>query len=48
MSEENFLEEQFKANRGHLKSVAYRMLGSTAEAEDAEQEDWLRLSRADT
>lgn len=47
MSEENFLAEQFRANRSHLKSVAYRMLGSMSEAEDAVQEAWLRLSRAD-
>lgn len=52
MSEENFLAEQFlaeqfKANRSHLKSVAYRMLGSTSEAEDAVQEAWLRLSRSE-
>lgn len=45
---EQFLAEQFRANRSHLKSVAYRMLGSTSEAEDAVQEAWLRLSRADT
>lgn len=48
MNEENFLAEQFKANRAHLKSVAYRMLGSTGEAEDAVQEAWLRLSRTET
>jgi len=48
MSEENFLAEQFKTNRSHLKSVAYRMLGSMTEAEDAVQEAWLRLSRSDT
>jgi RNA polymerase sigma factor (sigma-70 family) len=48
MSEENFLAEQFKANRARLKSVAYRMLGSTSEAEDAVQEAWLRLSRSET
>jgi len=47
MDEENFLAEQFKANRSHLKSVAYRMLGSMSEAEDAVQETWLRLSRTE-
>jgi len=39
--------EQFEALRPHLQSVAYRMLGSVAEAEDAVQEAWLRLSRSD-
>lgn len=48
MDEENFLAEQFRANRTQLKSIAYRMLGSTSEAEDAVQEAWIRLSRADT
>jgi RNA polymerase sigma-70 factor, ECF subfamily len=38
----------FEANRAHLRSVAYRMLGSLTEADDAVQEAWLRLSRADT
>jgi RNA polymerase sigma-70 factor (ECF subfamily) len=38
----------FEAHRGHLRSVAYRMLGSLNEADDAVQESWLRLSRADT
>jgi RNA polymerase sigma-70 factor (ECF subfamily) len=42
------LAEQFEDNRGHLTAVAYRMLGSLAEADDAVQEAWLRLHRADT
>ncbi|WP_419999408.1 RNA polymerase sigma factor SigJ [Streptomyces boninensis] len=46
--DEDFLAEQFEAHRGQLRAVAYRMLGSLAEAEDAVQEAWLRLSRADT
>ena len=44
----NWLAEQFEANRTHLETVAYRMLGSLSEAEDAVQESWLRLSGADT
>jgi RNA polymerase sigma-70 factor (ECF subfamily) len=44
----NWLAEHFEARRPHLRAVAYRMLGSLAEAEDAVQESWLRLSRADT
>jgi RNA polymerase sigma factor (sigma-70 family) len=44
----NWLAEHFEAKRPHLRAVAYRMLGSLAEAEDAVQESWLRLSRADT
>ncbi len=48
MAERDWLTEQFEANRGHLRAVAYRMLGSRAEAEDAVQEAWLRLNRADT
>ena len=47
MAEKNWLVEQFEANRGHLRGVAYRMLGSRAEADDAVQEAWLRLARAD-
>ena len=43
-----WLAEQFEQNRGHLRAVAYRMLGSATEADDAVQEAWLRLSRADT
>jgi RNA polymerase sigma factor (sigma-70 family) len=40
--------EEFERNRQHLESVAYRMLGSRSEAEDAVQEAWLRLSRSDS
>lgn len=43
-----WLAEQFEQNRGHLRGVAYRMLGSLSEAEDAVQECWLRLGRADS
>jgi RNA polymerase sigma factor (sigma-70 family) len=42
------LAEQFEAHRAHLRAVAYRMLGSPVEADDAVQEAWLRLSRSDT
>jgi RNA polymerase sigma-70 factor (ECF subfamily) len=42
------LAERFEAHRSHLRAVAYRMLGSLAEADDAVQEAWLRLSRAET
>ncbi len=44
----NTLADRFEAERSHLRAVAYRMLGSLAEADDAVQECWLRLSRADT
>src|SRR5436305_57953 len=44
----DWLADQFEANRPHLRAVAYRILGSTSEAEDAVQEAWLRLSRADS
>ena len=40
--------EEFERQRAHMQAVAYRMLGSTSEAEDAVQEAWLRLSRSDT
>jgi RNA polymerase sigma factor (sigma-70 family) len=43
-----FAEQGFEEHRAHLRSVAYRMLGSLTEAEDAVQEAWLRLYRADT
>ncbi|EST27899.1 sigma-70 family RNA polymerase sigma factor [Streptomyces roseochromogenus] len=43
----DLLAERFEAYRGHLRAVAYRMLGSAAEAEDAVQEAWFRLSRSD-
>ena len=48
MEENLWLTEQFEANRPHLRAVAYRMLGSLSEADDAVQESWLRFSRADT
>src|SRR5215467_7258183 len=48
MSANPMIAEQFEAKRGHLKAVAYRMLGSLSEADDAVQESWLRLSRSDT
>src|SRR5262249_59446098 len=48
MTEHDWLAERFESNRTHLRAVAYRMLGSVSEADDAVQEAWLRLSRADT
>src|SRR3954466_16231194 len=48
MDQSNFLGEKFEANRAHLRAVAYRMLGSTSEVDDAVQETWLRLGRTDT
>jgi RNA polymerase sigma-70 factor (ECF subfamily) len=48
MPENNSLAERFEANRGHLRAVAYRMLGSASEADDAVQEAWLRMARTDT
>jgi RNA polymerase sigma factor (sigma-70 family) len=48
MDRDDYLAERFEENRAHLRAVAYRMLGSQTEAEDAVQESWLRLSRADT
>src|SRR5437762_1710452 len=48
MDEQGWLTERFEENRPRLRGVAYRMLGSLSEAEDAVQEAWLRLSRIDT
>jgi RNA polymerase sigma factor (sigma-70 family) len=45
--QQELLAEEFEAHRGHLRAVAYRMLGSFAEADDAVQDAWLRLSRGD-
>src|SRR5262245_43666580 len=47
MDQNDWLAERFEANRSHLRRVAYRMLGSLTEADDAVQEAWIRLSRAD-
>ena len=47
MTDRDALADAFESNRKRLRSVAYRMLGSRAEADDAVQEAWLRLSRAD-
>lgn len=48
MDDHEFLAERFEEHRGRLRAVAYRMLGSLTEADDAVQESWLRLSRSDT
>ncbi len=48
MDERDWLADRFEENRSHLRAVAYRMLGSVNEADDAVQESWLRLSRTDT
>jgi RNA polymerase sigma factor (sigma-70 family) len=47
MEQHELLAEQFEEHRTHLRAVAYRMLGSLSEADDAVQEAWLRLSRSD-
>src|SRR5713101_5205220 len=48
MNDQAWLAERFEANRSHLRGVAFRMLGSMTEADDAVQEAWIRLSRTDT
>jgi len=48
VDEREWLAERFEEHRAHLRAVAYRMLGSVSEADDAVQEAWLRLSRSDT
>src|SRR5678809_422900 len=48
MDEQGWLTERFEEDRPRLRGVAYRMLGSLSEAEDAVQEAWLRLNRIDT
>jgi RNA polymerase sigma factor (sigma-70 family) len=47
VDEREWMAERFEANRPHLRAVAFRMLGSVSEADDAVQEAWLRLSRSD-
>jgi RNA polymerase sigma factor (sigma-70 family) len=48
VTDQDLLAERFEAHRSHLRGVAYRMLGSLTEADDAVQEAWIRLSRTDT
>src|ERR671932_231269 len=48
MDEGEWLAQRFDAHRAHLQAVAFRLLGSTTEADDAVQETWLRVSRAGT
>src|SRR5215211_375371 len=48
MDEHDWLAQRFEEHRTHLRAVAYRMLGSISEADDAVQEAWLRLSRSET
>ena len=45
--QDDWLADRFEENRAHLRAVAYRMLGSSSEADDAVQEAWIRLSRSD-
>jgi len=48
VTDQDWLAERFESQRTHLRAVAYRMLGSLSEADDAVQEAWIRLSRTDT
>ena len=48
MNDQDWLAERFEMNRSHLRGVAFRMLGSLTEADDAVQESWIRLSRSNT
>ena len=48
MEDHEWLADRFESNRSHLRAVAFRMLGSSSEAEDAVQEAWIRLSRSGT
>src|SRR5215203_3471492 len=48
MDQRDWLAERFQEHRPRLRAVAYRMLGSTSEADDAVQEAWIRLSRSNT
>src|ERR671919_2501116 len=47
MDDKQWLAERFEEHRTHLRRIAYRMLGSVSEADDAVQEAWIRLSRSD-
>jgi DNA-directed RNA polymerase specialized sigma24 family protein len=47
MEDNDWLAQRFEAKRTHLRAVAYRMLGSLSEADDAVQEVWFRLNRSD-
>jgi RNA polymerase sigma factor (sigma-70 family) len=48
MNDQDWLAERFETNRAYLRGIAFRMLGSLTEADDAVQESWIRLSRTDT
>jgi len=48
MEQADWLDEKFEEYRPHLRAVAYRMLGTLSDADDAVQDAWLRFSRADT